>query len=85
MRLIASTRTLEIPSDVSIEVKARKVRVKGPRGTAPGSYGGGKAASGAGRSGSGGGGGGPIAAAARSNRETSARCFALSQRFSLLP
>lgn len=33
MRLIASTRTLEIPSDVSIEVKARKVRVKGPRGT----------------------------------------------------
>ena len=34
MRLIASTRTLEIPSDVTIEVKARKVRVKGPRGTA---------------------------------------------------
>jgi len=33
MRLIASTRTLEIPDDVTIEVKARKVRVKGPRGT----------------------------------------------------
>ena len=33
MRLIASTRSLEIPSDVTIEVKARKVRVKGPRGT----------------------------------------------------
>lgn len=33
MRLVQSTRSLEIPDDVSIEVKARKVRVKGPRGT----------------------------------------------------
>jgi ribosomal protein L6P/L9E len=32
MKLIHSTRTVVIPEDVSIEVKARKVRVKGPRG-----------------------------------------------------
>ena len=33
MRLVQSSRTLEIPADVTVEVKARKVRVKGPRGT----------------------------------------------------
>ena len=62
MRLIASTRTLEIPSDVTIEVKARKVRVKGPRGTfqEESDEAKGKAASPSERSGSGGG-GGPIA------------------------
>lgn len=32
MKLIHSTRSVAIPEDVSIEVKARKVRVKGPRG-----------------------------------------------------
>ena len=32
MRLLHSTRTVEIPEGVSVEVKARKVRVKGPRG-----------------------------------------------------
>ena len=32
MKLIHSTRTVVIPDDVEIEVKARKVRVKGPRG-----------------------------------------------------
>jgi ribosomal protein L6P/L9E len=32
MKLIHSTRTVVIPEDVAIEVKARKVRVKGPRG-----------------------------------------------------
>ncbi len=32
MRLVHSTRQVVIPDDVEIEVKARKVRVKGPRG-----------------------------------------------------
>ncbi|EFN57638.1 hypothetical protein CHLNCDRAFT_59621 [Chlorella variabilis] len=33
MKQLVASRTLAIPDDVSIEVKARKVRVKGPRGT----------------------------------------------------
>ena len=33
MRLIVATRTLAIPKEVAVEVKGRKVRVKGPRGT----------------------------------------------------
>lgn len=32
MKQLISTREIEIPSSVTIEVKARKVRVKGPRG-----------------------------------------------------
>lgn len=32
MKQLVASRTLAIPDDVSIEVKARKVRVKGPRG-----------------------------------------------------
>lgn len=33
MRQLISTRTIAIPSGVTVEVKARKVVVKGPRGT----------------------------------------------------
>ncbi|GAB4824001.1 hypothetical protein N2152v2_011047 [Parachlorella kessleri] len=33
MKQLVSSRTIDIPSGVEIEVKARKVRVKGPRGT----------------------------------------------------
>ncbi|KAK9823959.1 hypothetical protein WJX72_006657 [[Myrmecia] bisecta] len=33
MKVIVASRTLEIPDGVSLEVKARQVRVKGPRGT----------------------------------------------------
>lgn len=33
MKLIVSSRTLEIPSTVNVEIKGRAVRVKGPRGT----------------------------------------------------
>jgi large subunit ribosomal protein L9e len=33
MKLLVSTRTVTIPDGVDIEVKGRKVRVKGPRGT----------------------------------------------------
>ncbi len=32
MKQLVASRTLAIPDGVSIEVKARKVRVKGPRG-----------------------------------------------------
>ncbi len=32
MKQLVSSRTIDIPSGVEIEVKARKVRVKGPRG-----------------------------------------------------
>lgn len=32
MKLLHSTRTVDIPEGLSIEVKARQVRVKGPRG-----------------------------------------------------
>jgi large subunit ribosomal protein L9e len=32
MRLLVASRTLAIPEGVTIEVKARSVRVKGPRG-----------------------------------------------------
>ncbi|EIE20380.1 ribosomal protein L9 component of cytosolic 80S ribosome and 60S large subunit [Coccomyxa subellipsoidea C-169] len=33
MKQIVATRLVEIPDDVKFEIKARKVRVKGPRGT----------------------------------------------------
>jgi large subunit ribosomal protein L9e len=32
MKLLVSSRTITIPEGVSVEVKARSVRVKGPRG-----------------------------------------------------
>lgn len=32
MKALLTTRDLDIPEGVSVEVKARKVRVKGPRG-----------------------------------------------------
>merc|ERR1719231_5301 len=32
MRLINSKRTIDIPADVNVAVKSRKIRVKGPRG-----------------------------------------------------
>ncbi len=32
MKQLVSTRVISIPAGVEIEVKARKVRVKGPRG-----------------------------------------------------
>ncbi len=32
MKQLVSSRTIDIPDGVQIEVKARKVRVKGPRG-----------------------------------------------------
>jgi len=32
MKQLVSSRTITIPEGVSVEVKARKVRVKGPRG-----------------------------------------------------
>lgn len=35
MKQLIASRTLAIPDGVSIEVKARKVRVKGPRGELP--------------------------------------------------
>jgi large subunit ribosomal protein L9e len=33
MRLLEASRTLTIPENVTVEVKGRAVRVKGPRGT----------------------------------------------------
>lgn len=33
MKLLTASRTLDIPAGVTVEIKARKVRVKGPRGT----------------------------------------------------
>ena len=35
MKQIVASRTVDIPEGITLEVKARKVRVKGPRG-APG-------------------------------------------------
>jgi large subunit ribosomal protein L9e len=32
MKQLVASRTLVIPEGISVEVKARKVRVKGPRG-----------------------------------------------------
>ncbi len=32
MKQIVASRTVDIPKDITLEVKARKVRVKGPRG-----------------------------------------------------
>lgn len=32
MKLLAATRTIDVPEGVELQVKARKVRVKGPRG-----------------------------------------------------
>ena len=33
MKLLTATRTLDIPAGVTVEIKGRRVRVKGPRGT----------------------------------------------------
>lgn len=33
MKLLSATRTLSIPAGVTVEIKGRRVRVKGPRGT----------------------------------------------------
>jgi large subunit ribosomal protein L9e len=33
MKLLSATRTLDIPAGVTVEIKGRRVRVKGPRGT----------------------------------------------------
>ena len=33
MKLLTASRTLDIPEGVVVEIKARRVRVKGPRGT----------------------------------------------------
>lgn len=33
MKLLTASRTLDIPAGVTVEIKARRVRVKGPRGT----------------------------------------------------
>lgn len=33
MRLLQASRQVTIPEDVTVEVKGRQVRVKGPRGT----------------------------------------------------
>lgn len=32
MKLLHSSRTVEVPEGITLEVKARQVRVKGPRG-----------------------------------------------------
>ena len=38
MKQIVATRLVEIPDDVKFEIKARKVRVKGPRGAMSGDF-----------------------------------------------
>lgn len=38
MKQIVASRLVEIPDDIKFEIKARKVRVKGPRGEMPCSF-----------------------------------------------